>query len=79
MNKNNSIVSKVYWQNDFCKYKEFICVLIEQIRHTQRHLLFDLNNREGADLEEMDDDDDDDDDDHDWDDAEVGKILLTNQ
>ncbi len=43
---------------------------IEQIRHIQRHLLFDLNNR-GEHLEEMEDDDDDD---EDWDDAEVGKI-----
>jgi len=41
---------------------------IEQIRHIQRHLLFDLNNR-GEHLEDMEDDDDED-----WDDAEVGKI-----
>ncbi len=75
MNKNNSIVYKVYRQNDLWKYKEFVCVEIEQIRHIQRHLLFHLNNREEADLEEMDDDDDG----HDWKDAEVGKILLTNQ
>ncbi len=40
----------------------------EQIRHIQRHLLFDLNNR-GEHLEDMEDDDDED-----WDDAEVGKI-----
>jgi hypothetical protein len=40
----------------------------EQIRHIQRHLLFDLNNR-GEHLEEMEDDDED------WDDAEVGKIF----
>jgi hypothetical protein len=70
MNKNNSIVYKVYRQNVLWKYKEFVCVEIEQIRH----LLFHLNNWEGADLEEMDDDDD-----HAWEDAEVGKILLTNQ
>ena len=49
MNKNNSVVYKVYRQNDLCKYEEFVCVSIEQIRHIQRHLLFDLNNREGAD------------------------------
>jgi hypothetical protein len=71
MNNNNSIVYKVYRQNHLWKYKEFVCVKIEQIRHIQRHLLFYLNNRKEADLEEMDDDD--------WKDAEVGKILLTNQ
>jgi hypothetical protein len=50
--------------------------LLEQIRHIQRHLLLDLNNR-GEGLGEMDDNDDDDDDDEneDWEDAEVGKIL----
>jgi hypothetical protein len=74
MNKNNSIVYKVYKQNHLWKYKEFVYVLIEQICHSQRNLLFNLNNRKGTDLEEMDDDDDD----HDWEDAEVGKILLTN-
>jgi hypothetical protein len=50
------------------QYHTFTCIWLEQIRNIQRHLLFDLNNREG-DLEGMDDDEDD----EDWEDAEAGK------
>ena len=66
----NRLQGKLIQSRLFFQYfKIYADIQLEQILNIQRHLLFDLNNRQGN-LDDMDDDDDEN-----WDDAEAGKIF----